>query len=144
MEEELRGLAILNGDGIVVNKIAYLSESDVYNKITAGSEGRIGTDGDLEYVTLEEFVLYGYDNTHTYMVFSTDKSITNNQPEIGYKYDQSLNAFIPPRQNDTYILNTETYEWEPDPNLEYNLYGDDTRYKWENGGWRKIITEDTN
>jgi len=131
MEEVLKGIAILNGDSIVVNKIGYVSESDIV--------GYLGSrEGDNQPCTsVEQLILSGYDNTHTYIVFSTDTSITNNQPGMGYKYNQSLNAFIPPRQNDTYILNTETFEWEPDPNLEYDLYADGTKYKWENG-WCKV------
>ena len=129
MEEELKGFAILNEDGIVVNKVGYIEENDVV--------GYLGERDAQPYASVEQLLLSGYDETHTYMEFSTDTSITNNQPEIGYKYDQSLNAFISPRQNDTYILNTETFMWEPDPNIEYDLYGDGNKYKWENG-WTKI------
>lgn len=132
MEEELKGIAILNSDGIVVNKIGYIDENNI--------EGYLGLRGDdaQPYTSVEQVILSGYDETHTYMEFSTDTSITNNQPEIGYKYNESLNAFILPRQNDTYILNTETFVWEPDPNLEYDLYGDGNKYKWENG-WSKVF-----
>lgn len=129
MEENLKGFAILNEDGIVVNKVGYIEENDVV--------GYLGERDEPPYTSVEQVILAGYDDTHTYMVYSTDTSITNNQPEIGYKYDQPLNAFIPPRQNDTYILNTETFMWEPDSNLEYDLYGDGNKYKWENG-WTKI------
>jgi len=129
MEENLKGFAILNEDGIVVNKVGYIEENDVV--------GYLGERDEPPYTSVEQVVLSGYDDTHTYMIYSTDTSITNNQPEIGYKYDQSSNAFISPRQNDTYILNTETFMWEPDPNIEYDLYGDGNKYKWENG-WTKI------
>ena len=129
MEEGLKGFAILNQDGLVVNKIGYISENDVV--------GYLGERDKEPYTSIQQVILNGYDGTHTYIEFSTDNSITNNQPGMGYKYDESLNAFIPPRQNDTYILNTETFEWEPDPNLEYDLYGDGNKYKWE-GGWSKV------
>lgn len=120
MEEGLKGIAILNEDGLVVNKIGCFNVSDL-----------------LSDATLEQSILSGYDDTHTHMEYSTDNSITNNQPEMGYKFNESLNAFIPPRQNETYILNTETFNWEPDPNLEYDLYGDGIKYKWQSG-WVKI------
>lgn len=129
MEEGLKGFAILNQDGLVVNKVGHVSGDDVV--------GFLGRRGEEPYTTLEQVILSEYDDTHTYVEYSTDNSITNNQPEIGYKYEESLNAFIPPRQNDTYILNTETFVWEPDPNLEYDLYGDGNKYKWENG-WSKV------
>lgn len=131
MEDELKGFAILNGDSLVVNKIGYMDESKI--------DGYLGTPEKPQYTTLDEVILSGYDDTHTYMVYSIDTSVTNNQPEMGYKYDESLNAFIPPRQNDTYILNTETFQWEPDPNLEYDLYGDGTKYKYDpETKWSKV------
>ena len=122
MEEELKGLAILNEYDIVVNKVGYINASDVPSDMT-----------------LEQLILSEYGQNHTYMEFSTGTSITNNQPEIGYKYNKSLNAFIPPKQNDTYILNSETFQWEPDPNLEYDLYEDGKKYKWNGVCWTMVI-----
>jgi|LauGreDrversion4_2_1035121.scaffolds.fasta_scaffold127538_2 hypothetical protein len=69
--------------------------------------------------------------------FSEDKSITNNAATIGHTYNSSLNAFIPPQPDPTYILNTQTFEWEPDENLEYDLHGDGKLYRYnrELKGW---------
>ena len=53
--------------------------------------------------------------------YSLDKSITNNQAIIGYTYDKKLNAFIAPKPEETYILDTETYEWYPNPDLVYDF-----------------------
>jgi hypothetical protein len=64
-----------------------------------------------------------------------DKSITNSQAEIGYFYDEKLNAFIPPCENTTYILNLETYSWEPNPNIDYDLYGDGVMCRWNGKNW---------
>lgn len=75
MEEGLKGFAILNGDGLVVNKIGYINENDVV--------GFLGERDKEPYTSVEQVILSGYDETHTYMEFSTDTSITNNQPEIG-------------------------------------------------------------
>ena len=37
-----------------------------------------------------------------------------NYAGIGYKYDEGLDAFIPPKSNDgEWVLNTETCLWEP-------------------------------
>lgn len=129
MEDIFKGIVILNGDGLVVNKLGCFGVNET---IDYSSKSDL-----LPDITLEQSILSGYDDTHTHMEYSTDNTITNNQPEMGYKYNQSLNAFIPPRQNDTYILNTETFQWEPDPNLEYDLYADGTKYKWQSG-WVKI------
>ena len=75
--------------------------------------------------------------------YSLDTSITNNPASIGYRYDSNLNAFIPPCSDDTYILNTQTFEWEPDPELEYDLHGNGIMYRYssELKGWTLIQTE---
>lgn len=62
--------------------------------------------------------------------YSMDPSITNNPAAVGYTYNVDLNAFIPPCPDETYILNTQTFEWEPDPELEYDLHGDGILYKY--------------
>lgn len=55
----------------------------------------------------------------------------NNSPVLEYTYDAELNAFISPKQEETYILNKTTYEWEPDPNLTYDLHGDGKLYQYQ-------------
>jgi hypothetical protein len=47
-----------------------------------------------------------------------------NYAGIGYSYDETLDAFIPPKRYDSWILDTSTYEWKPPipyPN-DYNSY----------------------
>jgi len=61
------------------------------------------------------------DYSHSIMEYSADQSITNNQPSIGSTYDAEINAFIPPKPDETYIWNMATYDWDPDPNREYTL-----------------------
>lgn len=36
-----------------------------------------------------------------------------NYAGIGFTYDEALDAFIPPKPGDDWILNEETYSWEP-------------------------------
>jgi hypothetical protein len=36
-----------------------------------------------------------------------------NYAGIGYSYDEGLDAFIPPKDYDSWILNEETCQWEP-------------------------------
>lgn len=35
-----------------------------------------------------------------------------NYAGIGYSYDQALDAFIPPKPGEEYVLNPATYSWE--------------------------------
>lgn len=77
------------------------------------------------------------DSNQNIIEYSEDTSITNNIAAIGHTYDSNLNAFIPPQPDLTYILNTQTFEWEPDENLEYDLHGDGKLYRYnrELKGW---------
>ena len=79
----------------------------------------------------------GDDSNQNTIEYSEDTSITNNSAAIGHTYDSNLNAFIPPQPDPTYILNTQTFEWEPDENLKYDLHGDGKLYRYnrELKGW---------
>lgn len=76
-------------------------------------------------------------DSHRFLEYSEDTSITNNPASIGYTYYDDLNAFISSQPDPTYILNTQTFEWEPDENLEYDLHGDGKLYRYnrELNGW---------
>jgi hypothetical protein len=50
---------------------------------------------------------------------------SNQQSVVGFTYDQTNNRFIPLKPNETYVLDPETLEWHPDPNLNYKIYNDD-------------------
>jgi hypothetical protein len=55
------------------------------------------------------------------------KSLRKNYAGIGYLYDENLDAFIPPKPFESWVLNTETCWWEapvPPPN-------DDAVYRWD-------------
>ena len=56
-----------------------------------------------------------------------------NYAGIGFKYDQTLDAFIPPKPYNSWILNEETCQWEAP--IEYP--NDGKKYKWneENQIW---------
>ena len=56
---------------------------------------------------------------------SYNGTIRKNYAGIGYKYDQTKDAFIPPKPYDSWILNETTCQWEapvalPDTENRYN------------------------
>lgn len=65
--------------------------------------------------------------------------IRKNYAGIGYKYDATLDAFIPPQPFESWTLNEETAQWEaPTP------YPDDgKRYSWDEAttSWVEIVEE---
>jgi hypothetical protein len=52
---------------------------------------------------------YNSDNT----LGDQSKAFRKNYAGKGYIYDQTRNAFIPPKQYDSWILNEDTCRWEP-------------------------------
>jgi hypothetical protein len=58
---------------------------------------------------------------------SYNANIRKNYAGIGYKYDATLDAFIPPQPFESWTLNEETAQWEaPTP-----YPTDDKRYTWD-------------
>lgn len=70
-----------------------------------------------------------------YTYLNTELNSYKNDPEIGYTYNNVLNAFIPPQPDPTYILDQENFVWNPNPELAYDIHGDGTLYKWNPNGW---------
>ena len=70
---------------------------------------------------------------------SYNANIRKNYAGIGYKYDATLDAFIPPQPFESWTLNEETAQWEaPTP------YPDDGKlYSWDEAttSWVEIVEE---
>ncbi len=75
----------------------------------------------------------------TWKQTSYNANIRKNYAGIGYKYDATLDAFIPPQPFESWTLNEETAQWEaPTP------YPDDgKRYSWDEAttSWVEIVEE---
>lgn len=70
---------------------------------------------------------------------SYNANIRKNYAGIGYKYDATLDAFIPPQPFESWTLNEETAQWEAP-----TLYPDDgKRYSWDEAttSWVEIVEE---
>ena len=70
---------------------------------------------------------------------SYNANIRKNYAGVGYKYDATLDAFIPPQPFASWTLNNETAQWEaptPYPN-------DEKRYTWdeETTSWVEVTEE---
>lgn len=60
---------------------------------------------------------------------------------IGYSYNQALDAFVPPKPYESWVLNNETAEWEApvaQPKLTKAQQDAGSFYTWdeENGSWK--------
>lgn len=61
------------------------------------------------------------------------EGLRKNYPGVGYTYDTQRDAFIPPKQYDSWVLNENTCIWEapipiPDPNKFYSW--DEENIQW--------------
>jgi hypothetical protein len=69
---------------------------------------------------------------------SYNENFRKNFPGTGYVYDKNLDAFIPPKEYDSWVLNQETGRWEapvPMPitgtNKDSRLYWDEDTKSWK-------------
>lgn len=65
---------------------------------------------------------------------------------IGYSYNRALDAFVPPKPFESWVLNTETVDWEspvPQPELTAEETEAGSRYEWdeENTQWNLVTPE---
>jgi len=65
---------------------------------------------------------------------SYNNNIRKRYAGIGYLYNADLDAFVPPKPYDSWILNSETVEWEspigPAPQTTEEDRKTDSRYEW--------------
>ena len=66
--------------------------------------------------------IIGYGDTDSLLV---------NDANIGYTLDETLNAFIPPKPDTTYLLDQTSFTWNPDPSLTYDLHNDGKLYRYD-------------
>jgi hypothetical protein len=106
---------------------AFLNDKNVVTEVITGIE--------------ETELIEGLDTETWYSNFRNQKCvrtsyngrIRKNYASVGYKYDETLNAFIPPKPFTKWVLNEETCQWEaPEP---YPIDG--KNYVWNNkkGMW---------
>lgn len=72
----------------------------------------------------------------TWIQTSYTASIRKNYAGIGHTYDPELDAFIPPKPFDSWILNKETARWEPP--VEYPNDGHLYRWNEDEVKWSQI------
>jgi hypothetical protein len=77
--------------------------------------------------------------TGTWIQTSYNSNIRKNYAGIGYSYNEELDAFVPPKPYESWLLNEETALWEP-PVAYPN---DDAVYDWneETTSWIELTLE---
>lgn len=72
----------------------------------------------------------------TWLQTSYNGNIRKNYAGVGYTYDSTLNAFIPPKPFASWLLNKDTCQW----NAPIPCPGELINYSWdeENKTWKEI------
>ena len=63
----------------------------------------------------------------TWKQTSYNARIRKNYAGIGYTYDETLDAFVPPKPFASWLLDTDKAEWK----APVNMPSDDKRYTWD-------------
>ena len=111
---------------------AFLDDNNIVTEVIVGRNEDEVVDGISDWETY-----YGNIRGQRCVRTSYNGNIRKNYAGIGFRYDDSLDAFIPPQPFASWILNEETAQWEaPIPYPE-----GDVMYSWneELGDWEAIV-----
>lgn len=97
--------AFIDENNLVVDVIVGKDETDLVEGVTSWEEHYGETRG-------QRCLQTSY-NTRAGVHANNGTPLRGNYAGIGFTYDEVLDAFIPPKPGDDWILNEETYSWEP-------------------------------
>ena len=116
---------------------AFLDSNNIVTEVIVGID---------ETELIEELspeIWYGNFRNQTCVRTSYNGSIRKNYAGIGYSYDLDLDAFIPPKPFDSWILDEEVCRWEP-PVAYPSDVAEGSFYVWNEDilNWEEIILEE--
>lgn len=109
---------------------AFLDENNTVTEVIVG----IDEDQLIDGLSPEEW--YGNFRGQRCLRTSYNGNIRKNHAGIGYTYDESRDAFIPPKMLESWVLNEETCNWD----LPIPYPSDGYLYLWneETTSWNKV------
>ena len=112
----------------------FLDENNIVTEVIVGRDEWEVVDGISDWEAY-----YGSKRNQVCKRTSYNGNIRKNYAGIGFRYDETLDAFIPPQPFASWILNEETAQWEaPIPYPEDGLI-----YSWNEDelDWEAVIFE---
>jgi hypothetical protein len=104
---------------------AFLDENNMVTEVIVGVEETKLIEG------LDPEVWYGNFRGQVCKRTSYNGNIRKNYAGIGYTYNAELDAFVPPKPFDSWILDEETCQWNaPTPIPEGNYRWDEESLSW--------------
>jgi len=120
---------------------ALLNEYNVVVNVIGGPHENEGTDWEQHYAEIT-----GLKCKRTSWNMSAGVHLEGKEPfrknyaSVGFTYDEDRDAFIPPKQFDSWVLNEETCRWDPPiPSPDGHYVWNDETESWD--GPFEIITE---
>jgi hypothetical protein len=106
---------------------AKLNSNSIVEKVISINNAVITDSNGVEQEQLgNDFINKLYNTRDVWKQTSYNNNIRKNYAGIGYTYDQTRDAFIPPKPFNSWILNEDTCRWEAP--VVYPTDGN--RYKW--------------
>lgn len=114
---------------------AFLDENNIVTEVITGRNEDEVVDGITDWEAY-----YGNLRAQSCKRTSYNGNIRKNYAGIGFTYDETLDAFIPPKPFASWLLNETTAQWEAP--VAYPV--DELMYSWneELGDWEAIIFEE--
>jgi hypothetical protein len=103
-----------------MSHFAKLDKNNIVIFVTAGREEDHGKEVELSQRTGDTYKQTSYntlagvycDPTTREPLADQSKAFRGNYASVGYSYDEALDAFIPPKPFNSWVLNKKTYLWE--------------------------------
>ena len=112
---------------------AFLDENNIVTEVIIGKdEGEDGVNWEVQYGNFrgQTCKRTSY-NTRGGVHLAGGTPYRKNYAGIGYTYDSSRDAFIPPKPFPSWTLNTETMEWDPPkPKPPFPCEWNEEKQKW--------------
>jgi len=77
-----------------------------------------------------DFINKLYNTRDVWKQTSYNRTFRKNYAGVGYQYDQTRDAFIPPKPFNSWILNEDTCLWNPPVAMPTTVLEDNQYYSW--------------
>ena len=116
-----------------MSHFAQLDENNIVIFVTVGRQEDDGKEQELCERTGDTYKQTSY-NTLAGVHTLGGTPFRKNFAGLGYLYDETLDAFIPPKPFDSWILNEETCQWKPPvpyPTDGFTYFWNEASVDWE-------------
>jgi hypothetical protein len=125
-----------------MSHFAKLDENNIVIFVTVGRQEDDGKEAELSARTGDVYKQTSYNTMNGVYIDpitrepATDqsKAFRKNFAGLGYFYDEALDAFIPPKPYNSWVLDEDTCQWEaplPRPNDGFTYIWNESQVDWE-------------